>query len=198
MDHTMDKRDPFDSPSERSLEPRGARSTRLLMALARYGVRFVLFGTAGAWAHGAQVTVRDVDICPDPDPGNLGRLAACLDDLAARPIGAPNDVRDGSWAPGTLTLEWLARTFETEAGLLDVVPSPFGPGGDGDRLDYASLDARATTRILAGQPLRVANVEDLLASKRRSARFEDRATVRELLRAVGTSAISGESGEHGR
>ena len=159
-------------------------SVQLLLALARHGVRFVLFGTGGAWAHGARLPIGDIDICPDPDPRNLERLGVCLDDLGGRPVAGDGALPDAAWRPDPPTLENFGHRFETALGWLDVVPYPYGPGGPDDRLAFAELNARASTRVFAGQPVRIAGVDDLLASKRRSGQPKDRATVRELLRVV--------------
>jgi hypothetical protein len=56
----------------------------LFDALARAGVRFVVIGGFAVIAHGVIRTTEDLDICPDPDPENLRRLAALLG-AAARP-----------------------------------------------------------------------------------------------------------------
>ena len=50
----------------------------LLRELGRHGVRYVLFGSGDARALGARLPVGDIDICPEPDPRNLERLAVCL------------------------------------------------------------------------------------------------------------------------
>jgi len=118
-----------------------------------------------------------------PDPRNLERLRVCLADIEAVPA-LPSGEAGARPADGPVAHE-LSGTYETAIGVLDVVATPIGPAGPEDRLDFATLNARATTRILAGQAIRVAHVDDLLASRRRSSRPKDRATVEALLEAVG-------------
>ncbi|HUG48807.1 MAG TPA: hypothetical protein VMP67_10400 [Candidatus Limnocylindria bacterium] len=75
--------------------------------------------------------------------------------------------------------------------MLDVIVSPYGHGGDGS-LSFEELAARAETRIYGGQPLRVAAVDDLIASKLTSSSPKDRTTVEELRRATGSPKPSAE------
>ena len=64
--------------------------TELLARLVDSGVRFVVVGSSGAALLGADLSPGDLDICPDTDVANLGRLAAYLAGLGARPrVGIP-------------------------------------------------------------------------------------------------------------
>lgn len=62
-----------------------ARLARIPVALTRRGVEFIAIG---GWAVQAQRLdlglTRDVDLTPAPDPENLQRLSAALEDLDAR------------------------------------------------------------------------------------------------------------------
>lgn len=102
----------------------------LLRELGHHGVRYVLFGSGAARAHGARLSVGDIDICPEPDPRNLERLAVCLEAINARPRvidGFTRHEEAQTWRPWPATLENLDHLFETMLGPLDVVPRPFGP-----------------------------------------------------------------------
>src|SRR5215217_6875246 len=59
----------------------------LLRALHDAGVRHIIIGGFAVIAHGVIRPSRDLDIVPDPDPDNLGRLAQLLADLNARHVG---------------------------------------------------------------------------------------------------------------
>ncbi|MEP7347397.1 MAG: hypothetical protein ABI877_19150 [Gemmatimonadaceae bacterium] len=57
---------------------------RLITALAKHGVRYVLVGAIAARLQGFPRMTADADITPDRDPANLERLAAALRELNAR------------------------------------------------------------------------------------------------------------------
>jgi transcriptional regulator with XRE-family HTH domain len=61
------------TPAER-LAPRPFPQTALRLLVER-GVRFVLIGDNAAYVHGGPARSDDVDVCPDPAPDNLARLA---------------------------------------------------------------------------------------------------------------------------
>jgi hypothetical protein len=105
---------------------------RIVAALNRAAVRYVIVGGLAVGAHGVVRATRDLDLVPAPDPDNMDALAGCLTSCgAARPIYGP------------LTGENLARpvalTLATSHGDVQVlnrmagVP-PFGEL-DSDRID---------------------------------------------------------------
>lgn len=55
----------------------------LFRRLAEAKVRYVVIGGWAVNAHGHRRFTGDLDICPDPQPDNLRRLAAVLGDLHA-------------------------------------------------------------------------------------------------------------------
>ena len=59
----------------------------LLRRLHEAEVRCVVIGGFAVIAHGVQRATADLDICPDPDPANLSRLASLLDEIDARQVG---------------------------------------------------------------------------------------------------------------
>ncbi len=63
-------------PDER--EPETLDAQRILEELARHRVEFVLVGGMAAQTHGNTRMTDDVDVIPQPDPQNLGRLAEAL------------------------------------------------------------------------------------------------------------------------
>ena len=168
----------------------------LLEVLHRHQVQFVVFGSGGAVAWGAQLTPGDLDVCPALDEDNLRRLVAVLQEVDARPRHIPNwntleDVE--RWRPEPLTEAQLDHLFETRFGDLDIVPRPYGPSGADDRFDFAALDARATTTSALGMPVRVAGLEDLVASKMSRRRPKDIAALPELERVLALARAAAES-----
>jgi hypothetical protein len=167
-------------------DPRTAPNLAAIFAvLARHAVRFVLFGSGGAAAYGANVTPGDLDICPDPAPENLRRLADALVELAARPRVIPGwttTEERAAWRPIPATLERLDHLYETAFGDFDVVPCPFGPKRAEDRFTYADLVARAVTLDAFGAEITVADVDDLIASKMSRQRVKDVRAYPELAR----------------
>ena len=158
---------------------------QLCTALDHYAIRYVLFGTVGLIAYGAQVATGDLDICPAPDQENLEHLATLLTDLQAKPRYIPgfgNQEASERWQPQPLRLETFDHLFQTSLGELDVVPSPYGPHGKSDRFSYERLQQYALTKTAFGRLIRVAAFEDLVASKLSAKREKDRQILPELER----------------
>jgi hypothetical protein len=59
------------------------RAADLLDTLRAHGVEFVVIGGFALAPHGYVRATTDLDVVPDPEPANLGRLAAALRDLRA-------------------------------------------------------------------------------------------------------------------
>lgn len=136
----------------------------LLRALADHAVDYVVIGGIAVQVHGHRRTTRDLDVIPDPDPGNLGRLAAALATLEATPREIP-----GAPAP---TAEQLASA--------PVVPPLTTRGGELRILNwvpgarpFASLAADALPVDLDGTVVRIVSLDDLIAMKRASGRPAD-------------------------
>ena len=140
----------------------------ILASLIDHGVRFVLVGGLAAQAHGSPSLTADLDICYARDGDNLTRLAATLDELAAVRRGLPSD------APRMPPLD--ARTLRaggiftltTTAGDFDLLADP-DPG-----FGYDRLRASAVSTTVAGHPILVASLADLIDMKRAAGRPKDR------------------------
>jgi hypothetical protein len=63
--------------------PQRLRPVQLLAALRGHEVAFVIIGGYALAAHGYIRATKDIDIVPDPDAGNVARLASALRDLDA-------------------------------------------------------------------------------------------------------------------
>lgn len=150
--------------------PFSARS--LLRALIDGGVDFVVIGGLAAQAHGSPLITEDLDVCFDLDGANLDRLASVLHDLAAMRRGMPESIlapldRRALRAGDVFTLR-------TRFGDLDLLARP-DPG-----LDYVQLRSRAARFELAGTPVWIAAVEDLIAMKRAAGRPKDLMAIEHL------------------
>jgi hypothetical protein len=115
---------------------------RVVEALNRMGVRYVVVGGLAAGAHGVVRATRDIDLVPDPDPDNLERLASTLvslggrhvvhDDLTGENLAAPvsmkvrtehGEVHVLSRMPGTPSFHEL----DSERLLVEVAPGVEAP-----------------------------------------------------------------------
>jgi predicted nucleotidyltransferase len=144
----------------------------LLRALIEGGVDFVVIGGLAAQAHGSPLITEDLDVCFDLDRANLDRLAAVLNELAAVRRGMP----DGLRAP--LDRRALRAgdvfTLRTRFGDLDLLARP-DPG-----LDFPQLRSRAERFELAGMPVWIAALEDVIAMKRAAGRSKDLIAIEHL------------------
>lgn len=136
-----------------------------------FDVRFVVVGGVAAQLRGWTETTLDLDIVPDPEPDNLGRLARALNDLDVRwrVAGAP----DGHPLAAPLDAATIARhvslALTCEHGPVDVVLHPDGIDG------FAELESAATVERLAGSPVLVASAAHIVRSKQAADRLKDRA-----------------------
>lgn len=146
---------------------------RLLRALDRHGVTYIVIGALGRVIHGSDELTSGLDVVPATNEKNLRRLALALDELNARRA-------DGTTAP----LEQdLARKqlleLQTDAGDLKIVPEPAGTRGYGD------LRWRANREPL-GHGLRpaVASIDDHARMLAALDRPQDRPPLRSLRRLI--------------
>lgn len=154
------------------------RPRRIFEVLASHDVRYVLIGGLAATLHGSPLTTGDADICPDPSPENLRRLAAALTELDAR-VSAPDEPRGLRF---DCSAEALAQAeiwnLVTDSGRLDLSFRPSGTAGYDDlRRDAASFD-------IEGIDVWTASLGDVIRSKEAAGRERDRQalpTLRRLL-----------------
>ncbi len=158
--------------------PRGPFDpTRLFRALDQAGVDYIMVGGLAVGAHGAPRGTKDLDICPDPDDGNLRRLADFLAEVDARSIDATD------FAAGELPAHDFAGLrgggnfrLNTRIGPLDLMQylAPFEDD------TWEALDRQAEDRHVAGVTIRVCSYEDLLTMKEAAGRAQDRIDVSNL------------------
>jgi hypothetical protein len=120
---------------------------RILEALDRHGVDYVLVGGVAARAYGASRSTADIDCVPDTGRENLDRLAATLRELAARlRVGGMTD-EEARQLPVRLDALTLAAfgssTWMTDAGPLDLLVELRDRSGG--RHQYDDLIVRATS-----------------------------------------------------
>jgi hypothetical protein len=152
---------------------------RLLEALSRHKVNFVLIGALAARLHGFPRLTADADITPAEDKPNLERLAAALNELQAKvytesvPEGLAFDCSSATLARARM---W---NLVTSAGRLDIAFEPAGVEGyddlkeDAERFEafgvrffVASLDDIIRSKEAAGRPKDLDDVAILRAMKR--------------------------------
>lgn len=151
---------------------------RLLGALHRHGVAYVLIGGLAAVYHGSPFPTEDADITPDTDGANLERLALALRELHARirteaePAGLP-------FACDATSLAAIQTwSLVTDAGDLDLNLNPSGTQG------YSDLRLDASSAELYGVTVQVASLADVIRSKQAANRPKDQRvlpTLREIL-----------------
>jgi len=149
----------------------GFAPERILRALARRRVRYVLVGAIAARLQGFPRLTADADIAPATDADNLKRLASALRDLEARvytestPEGLAFSCDAGTLGRSNL---W---NLVTDAGRLDLIFKPSGTEG------YEDLARSALTFEVFGIEVQAASLADILRSKRASGRPQDQQDV---------------------
>lgn len=144
----------------------------MVTGLVDADVNLVLVGGFAANAHGSVRVTQDVDICYDPAPGNVRRLAALLRSWNAymRGVepGLPFVVDERTFR------DVPVMTLVTDHGWLDVMDRVTGVG-EFEEVCNASVEVE-----LGGRRLRVLGLEALIAAKRAAGRKKDRDQLPEL------------------
>jgi hypothetical protein len=145
----------------------------LLAVFARHEVRSVVVGDVAAELHGASRSARRLDICPAWRRENFDRLVTALEEVDGR-LRPDFEVR----ASTELLRETPVTLWRTRAGDLGVRLAC--PGEYGVPVGFGELAPRALEITLAGAPVLVAALDDLIASMEHA--HLDRDEVREALR----------------
>lgn len=135
-------------------------------------VDFVIVGGVAVTLQAMPRFTKDLDICYSTAQENLDALGGVLLAVGARLRGIDEDipfVPDGRTLRGTQIL-----CLTTSAGDIDLLVEPSGAPS------YETLRERADIMELAGNPVRVASIEDLLTMKRAAARPLDLVDVETL------------------
>jgi hypothetical protein len=137
-----------------------------------HGVDYVVIGgiAAAAWAASVGVPVRptlDVDLTPAADAANLDRLSAALKELGAR-VRTEHEPAGLSFAHDGKSLgQVLVWNLICPAGPFDLAFMPSGTGG------YDDLARRARTVLADGLDTPIADLADIIRSKRAANRPKD-------------------------
>jgi predicted nucleotidyltransferase len=133
---------------------------RVLRALHERRLEAVLIGNAAAAMHGAPVTTLDFDFMFRDTPTNLRKLKAVASDLHAmilRPF---------------YPVSRLYRVVDDDTGLqVNFMPQIHGVRS------FEGLRSRSIERIVDGLLLRVASLDDIIASKKAAGRDRDKAVL---------------------
>ena len=150
---------------------------RIIRTLNAHGVRYVVIGGFGSVLYGSTLATFDIDVTPATDDDNLGRLAEALKELGAglrvsgQPDPVPMPLDNRSFASFT------TMTLRTTAGDLDICLRPDASGRTS--FDYDTLAQHAVV-IELPEPVPVASLDDIIASKEASGREKDLLRLPEL------------------
>jgi hypothetical protein len=145
----------------------------LLEQLHTRDVRFVVIGGVAVAAHGYVRGTEDLDLVPDPDPANLERLAAALDELESTLPTVKGRRFDLASDAGVIRRGGNV-TADTRFGGLDVVQRARGVPA------YTQLDEDAVESELLGIPVRVCSLARLREMKEAQGRAQDKADLENL------------------
>ncbi len=140
---------------------------RLIRALSKNRVKFVLIGALAARLHGFPRLTADADITPSGDKQNLERLATALKELDAKVYteSVPEGLAfDRSAAALGSAAMW---NLVTNAGRLDIAFMPAGTTGYDDLAEGAERFEAFGVRFLA------ASLADIIRSKEATGRAKD-------------------------
>lgn len=152
---------------------------RIVAALDRCGVRYVLVGGMCGTLHGmVDYRTQDVDLLVQENADNLDRLAMALTALGAVP-SRTTDRRPitGSDLAGTST-QW-----DTDAGQVDVLVSAAWPNES--IVIYADIHRRAELFDAGGVTVPAASLDDVIRMKEAADRYKDHLALPELRRLRG-------------
>lgn len=145
---------------------------RLLTALHKAQVDYIIVGGVAARAHGSARLTDDLDISYARHPANLARLITALAPLHPYLRGAPPGL-PFDWSAATLRAG-LNFTLTTSAGSLDLLGEIVGGGR------YEDLLPHTLTITLFGRAVRLLDLPWLIQVKRAAGRPKDLEVVAEL------------------
>lgn len=149
---------------------------RILAALARHEVAYVVVGGVAVQAHGGQRMTQDLDLVVSSATENFARVASALAEIDARILG-PQGQRSARPPSASLLASGDLWRLESPHGLLDVMTLPAALGR------FEALRGRAHEVALGDIAVPVAARPDLVAMKRAAGRPQDLADV-ELLESL--------------
>lgn len=155
----------------------------LLQVLLAHEVEFILIGGFALGFHGRFRATKDVDVVPDPDPANIGRLWRALEALEASPLDQGDSRPEEMAVPFSPEglLEGGNWALDTRFGRLDVMQWVDGVDSYEDLLSRVLVDEPPE---LDG-PIAVAGRDDLVRMKLKAARPQDLIDIQALKMAEG-------------
>ena len=145
---------------------------RLLSALHRAQVEFIVVGGVAARAHGASRLTDDLDISYARSPANLARVVAALAPFSPYLRGAPPGL-PFEWSVGTLRAG-LNFTLTTSTGAIDLLGDITGGGS------YEDLLPHTVTITIFGHDVQLLDLPWLVRVKRAAGRPKDLEVIAEL------------------
>lgn len=157
----------------------------ILTALLEHEVAFVVIGGVAVAHHGYVRATKDVDIVPEPDEENLGRLWNALVEMDTEPL-ALGDLRPDE-LPVPFTLQGLLQRgnwdLATRYGRVDLLQHVIGKVETRD--DYEGLARRADAAHFDFGTVLFAGYDDLIDFKNIAGRDQDLTDIRALREARG-------------
>ncbi len=168
---------PVSETSDRESVPEFPDVLALVEVLNRHGVRYVVIASSAAQFSVPRLITRDVDFTPATDRDNLARLSAALTELGAR-IRSHAEEQGFAFAHDGASLG-RAKMWNLQCayGTFDITFEPAAGG-----YNHLALRARAVT--VRGVDIPVADLADVVASKRLANRPKDQLVLPELEQAL--------------
>lgn len=145
---------------------------RLLGALHKGSVDYIIIGGVAATIHGSSRLTQDVDVCYARNDSNLDRVVKALRPLDPYLRGAPRGL-PFEWSVATLRAG-LNFTLTTTAGDIDLLGEVTGGG------DYGKLIDHTIDVTLFGRRTKCLDLDWLIATKRAAGRPRDLEVIAEL------------------
>lgn len=169
-------REVHEAPPDARTPPIPLKPEPIVAALFEHEVDFLVLGGFAVGVHGHVRGTKDIDICPDPDPENLRRLAAALKELRAEPFGLEEFAGEFELKPDfeglSLGGNWVLLT---RFGRLDVMQHAGGAENG-----WIDLEPHSVTRRFLGHQVRFCGYEGLIKMKKAAGRDQDLIDVRNL------------------
>lgn len=163
-------------------EPGPLEGAALLGVLNDHDVEFIVIDGFAVIAHGYLRATRDIDIVPSPDPENLHRLVAALDELEYRVLGLDEFKPDEVPLPDLENLlaggNWVLGTAFGRLDILQFVAPDF---------TYNDLAEAAIEDTVYDHPIRFCGYDDLVAMKQAAGRAQDLLDLEKLAEIRGPS-----------
>jgi hypothetical protein len=147
-------------------------------ALARVDVRYVVVGGVAVVLHGHARLTADLDLATDLEPDAARRAIRALTDLGLRPR-AP--VRADDFADPDIRASWKRERGMLVFSMVDQSdPLRAVDLFVDEPIPFEELYERSLTMDVAGTPVRVASIGDLITLKQQAGRLQDEADIAAL------------------